>query len=285
MKVCLVIIYYNEYKYLQSLLTSLSKQTVIPDKIIFVDNCSTEDPLPIITQYPNLNIDYMRLNENMFFTRGINIGLRKALKENYDIIGCMNSDMWCDINMVEAIIKHFIDNSNVVALTPNIRNLENTKDVFCPLKYKGIFQKAVPQPSIESSTDFLIGASLFVRSSVLQKTGLFYEPYFHGTEDFEMSDKLKKYGILKYIYSTNIHHRDVDIPKATSLEFEKINSKNWYIYCLRNKPSNLILIKLALFKNIVGTLKGNTIDKQRLFGKLEGIKETFFHLTNKNKYL
>jgi GT2 family glycosyltransferase len=287
-KITLVIIYYNELQYLNKLFETLLAQTIKADNIIFVNNNSPDDPSEIIEKYRKiLNIDYVTIKENLFFTRGMNLGIRRAFSTNPDIIGLMNSDMWCDLNMIEEIKKYFVNNQDVIALTPNIKDLEDTKSVFYPLKYIGFFGKSVPiNTTNDSDTDFLTGASLFVRTSVLKKTGLFYEPYFHGTEDFELCDKLRKEGKLKYIYSTNIHHQSIKEKKnKVSLQLEKLNSKNWYIYCLRNKPSNLILIKLALLKNIVGTIKGNTIDKQRLFGKLEGIKETFFHLTNKNKYL
>ena len=267
---------------------TLSIQTIKPDNIVFVNNNSPDDPFNIIKEYTKLlNINYIDTKENLFFTRGMNIGLREALKSNPDIVGCMNSDMWCDSNMIEEITKCFKTNPNVVALTPNIRDLEDTMDVFYPLKSVGFFGKSIPiETHIDSDTDFLTGASLFVRAEILKKVGLFYEPYFHGTEDFEMCDRLRKQGTLKYIYSTNIYHQSIKEKKnKVTLELEKTNSKNWYIYCLRNKPSNLILIKLAFFKNILGTLKGSAIDKQRLLGKLDGFKETFFHLTNKNKYL
>lgn len=217
----------------------------------------------------------------------MNLGIRTALKLNPDIIGFMNSDMWCDLDMIDEIKAYFLEHRKVVALSPNIRDLENTKDVFYPIKYKGFFGKSMPIITKEDSdTEFLTGASLFVRAETLKKVGLFYEPYFHGTEDFEMCDRLRKEGKMRYIYSTNIYHQAIKEKKnKVSLELEKINSKNWYIYCLRNKPSNLILIKLALFKNLLDTLRGDIIAKQRLKGKLEGIWETWFHLFNKNKYL
>lgn len=255
---------------------------------MFVNNNSPDDPSDIIREYSNtLNIDYIKIKENLFFTRGMNIGIRAVLKLNPDIIGFMNSDMWCDLDMIEKIKLFFNNNPGVVALTPNIKDLEDTQTVFYPLKYSGFFGKSTPiKTTADSDTDFLTGASLFVKTKTLKKVGLFYEPYIHGTEDFELCDKLRKEGTMKYIYSTNIHHQSIKAKKnKVSLELERLNSKNWYIYCLRNKPSNLILIKLALFKNIVGTLTGNAIDKQRLLGKLSGFKETLFHLTNKNKYL
>jgi GT2 family glycosyltransferase len=255
---------------------------------VFVNNSSPDDPSDIIREYSNcLNIDYIKSTENLFFTRGMNIGIRRALQFNPDIIGFMNSDMWCDLNMVEQIKQYFKEHSDVVALTPNIRDLENTKDVFYPIKYKGFFGTSIPIMTKEDSdTEFLTGASLFVRTDTLKKVGLFYEPYFHGTEDFEMCDRIRKEGKMRYIYSTNIYHQYIKEKKnKVSLEFEKINSKNWYIYCLRNKPSNLILIKIALFKNLIDTFRGDVIAKQRLKGKLEGFLETWFHLFNKNKYL
>ena len=218
----------------------------------------------------------------------MNIGIRKALKINPDIMGFMNSDMWCDLNMVEEIKRYFNSNPSVAALTPNIKDLENTNSVFYPIKYKGIFGKTtIITTTDDSDTDFLTGASLFVRTNVLKKIGLFYEPYIHGTEDFELCDRIRKEGTMKYIYSTNIHHQSIKEKKnKVSLELEKINSKNWYIYCLRNKPAVLIFTTGAIFKNTYDWIvHKDIVAKQRLLGKLEAIKETPFHLTNKNKYL
>lgn len=291
MKLMLVIIHYNENEYLDKLFSTIAASSLIPDKIIFVDNYSPIDPINIIEKYKSiLNIKYIRNEKNLFFTKGTNVGIREALKSGADVIGTMNSDMYVQQNTFEEIMK-YIKTPNVVAVTPNIRNLSDTKDCFTPLKAEGIFGNAVAinTKDIITKTNFIIGASLFVKRDVLEKTGLFYEPYIHGTEDFELADKIKKYGDMLYIKSTNIYHRDnterSGSPSRKTDFFEKLNSKNWYIYCLRNKKSNLILVKLALFKNLFGAIKGDNTEKQRLLGKLEGIKETWFHLTNKNKYL
>jgi len=288
MKICLIIIYYNEYRYLDKLFSSLATQTVKPDKIVFVNNGAKEDPMDIVKKFnKKLDIEYIKLPENLYFTRGMNIGIRWALQTDVELFGFMNSDMWCDKNMIEEIENHFEANKDVVALTPNIRDLEDTKNVFYPIKYDGIFMSARPACyTVDCETDFMTGASMFVRTDVLEDIGLFYEPYIHGTEDFEFCDKLKAKGKLKYIFSTSIHHQSDPLKKnKVSLELEKLNSKNWYIYCLRNKKSNLILFKLAFFKNLLDMLKGDEVAKYRFWGKVEGLKETWFHLTNKDKFL
>jgi len=289
MKIVLVIIYYNELRYLEKLFSSLLNQTQKPDNIIFINNNSPDDPSDIIREYSTkLNIDYIRTNKNLFFAKGTNVGLRIALKFNTDIIGCMNSDMWCAPNMIEQIKKEFT-NTNVVALTPNIRDLENTKDIFHPMIRGGFFGHNDPKLvtiGTDCYTDFLTGASLFVRSDTLRKTGLFYEPYIHGTEDFELCDRIRDLGKMKYIYSTNIYHQS-DPSKKVGFSFERKrqSSKNWYIYCLRNKKSNLILLGFAMIKNLFESVIGKEDARAQLLGKLDGIKETMFHLINNNKYL
>ena len=97
---------------------------------------------------------------------------------------------------------------------------------------------------------------------------------------------LKRHGKLKYIYTTNIYHQSDPKKKvAGSLKFEKINSKNWFVYCLRNKKSNLALLPLSLISNLIGALCGNVVAKQRLLGKLDGIAEALWHLNNKERFL
>jgi len=227
MNLVLAIIHYNENQYLDKLFSTISKSSLLPNKIVFIDNNSDINPINIIKKYDNLNIEYIRNDKNLLFTRGMNIAIRLAMKSNADVIGIMNSDMYVQNNTFEEIIKH-INGPNIVAVTPNIRNIINTKDIFCPIKYTGIFKKSsYPQSNdLICETDFAIGASLFVKKDILEKTGLFYEPYLHGTDDFEMCDKLRKYGKILYIKTTNIYHRDSnerkDAPSKKNEFFEKL---------------------------------------------------------------
>jgi len=70
--VAVVIVNYNGARYIESCLTALQKQSVQPDRILVIDNASTDQSANLVArQFPE--VELVRLSENH--------GLTKAIKE------------------------------------------------------------------------------------------------------------------------------------------------------------------------------------------------------------
>lgn len=70
---------YNYAKYLDEALKSVFAQTILPDEIIIVDDCSTDNPKSIIDKYPS--VIYIKHDKNRGLSASRNTGIRHAKSE------------------------------------------------------------------------------------------------------------------------------------------------------------------------------------------------------------
>lgn len=80
----------DEYKLTNDLLECISKNEYKPAEIILIDNGSIEPIFELVKIYSNLNIQYVRLDENIGVNPAWNVGIEKA---KYDVISILNNDI------------------------------------------------------------------------------------------------------------------------------------------------------------------------------------------------
>lgn len=68
-KVTVIIVNWNGYEFLEQCLSALMQQTVMPHKIIVVDNASSDGSGEIAYQFPLVQL--LTLDQNTGFARGI----------------------------------------------------------------------------------------------------------------------------------------------------------------------------------------------------------------------
>jgi glycosyltransferase involved in cell wall biosynthesis len=95
--VCCVMPVYNYAHYLDEALQSVFSQTRVPDEVIVVDDCSTDNPKAICDKYP---VKYIRHEVNKGLSGARNTGIREA-KSTY--VFSFDAD---DILRPEAVEKH-----------------------------------------------------------------------------------------------------------------------------------------------------------------------------------
>ncbi len=101
---------YNYAHYLDKALESVFTQTRVPDEVIVVDDCSTDNPKAICDKYPK--VIYIKHDKNKGLSGARNTGI-KASTSQY----CFSFDA-DDILRPEAVEKHLelIDNNSIVTL-------------------------------------------------------------------------------------------------------------------------------------------------------------------------
>jgi len=101
---------FNYGKYLEEAIESVLTQTRVPDEIIAVDDCSTDNTAEIIAKYPQ--ITYIKHDKNRGLSASRNTGIR-ASKSQY----CFSFDA-DDILRPEAVEKHLelADENKIVTL-------------------------------------------------------------------------------------------------------------------------------------------------------------------------
>lgn len=109
--VSIIILTYNSQRHLQTLFTSLAKQTYQPIEIIVVDNASQDTTVNWIQQQTILKIDQLIANTtNDWYCKGNNAGIRVA-KGEY-ILFC-NDDVALEPTFVQHLVKTMVADATI----------------------------------------------------------------------------------------------------------------------------------------------------------------------------
>jgi GT2 family glycosyltransferase len=101
---CIVIPVYNRLQFTKECLESLEKQTVRADKIIIVDDGSTDGTGEVLAEwYPDVTV--LRGDGTLFWTASINKGIRHALLLGADHVMTLNNDTIASPTFVENMLR------------------------------------------------------------------------------------------------------------------------------------------------------------------------------------
>ncbi|MEI9920430.1 MAG: glycosyltransferase family 2 protein [Bacteroidota bacterium] len=101
---CIVIPVFNRLKFTRECLDSLEKQSIRADKIIIVDDGSTDGTKEVLNQwYPDVTV--LRADGNLYWTASINMGIRHALQLGADMVMTLNNDTIASRTFVEQMIE------------------------------------------------------------------------------------------------------------------------------------------------------------------------------------
>lgn len=113
MKISTIITVYNLEKYIVETLESVFSQTRLPDEIIVVDDCSTDNSAEILQIYAK-RIKYIRLLENSGVMTAFLTGIEAA---SGDVLSFLDGDdIWFPEKLAE-IEKAFIEDENRILVT------------------------------------------------------------------------------------------------------------------------------------------------------------------------
>lgn len=120
MKIYIVIPAHNEEEFLPLTLLSLTEQTLLPKRVMVVNNASSDKTLDLAhsfsKKYPWIKVVSTKASDNhqpgAKVIRAFNEGLRQ-LDEDYDIIMKLDADILLPKNYLENIITHFNSNPKI----------------------------------------------------------------------------------------------------------------------------------------------------------------------------
>ncbi len=117
MTFCIIIPFFNEGKYIKKTLNSFQSQTIVPTRLVLVDDGSTDNSYELAKTYSDENpwisvIESKNISIHQPGSKVINafyIGLN-SLKEDYDLIGKFDADIVLPSNYFEFLISEFQNN-------------------------------------------------------------------------------------------------------------------------------------------------------------------------------
>lgn len=283
-KVCIVILNYNNFEdtieCVQSLRSAINSEKY---KIVIVDNASTNDSVSKLNNILS-PIEIIVSSENRGYAHGNNIGIKYAEQAGYEYICILNNDTIIDVDFIETCKNELKNSAQVAFVSPALVEYKDNNliqstggDIFInkgivTLKNHGARRIELP-PKIES--DYIGGACIMFRTSILKNIGYIPENYFLFFEETEWCYKAQKMGYKNicltdsYIY----HKGSVSIKSVSGLQ-EYLMARNRVVFVRRNIDSRIkyycFLIYLFLQQGYHFLLRKNNA-KNKIRYYLDGV--------------
>ncbi len=233
MKISIIILNWNGAKYISKCLESVKKLQTGPftlEKVI-VDNASTDDsPQLIAKNFSDFTL--LKNPTNMGYAGGNNTGIRYALNSGADFVWILNSDV---LVKEDALIKYIEGAAKYptagifgckIYFAPGF---EFQKDRYAPneigkvvwyaggqmdwknvvASHRGVDQVDKGQFDQDGETDFVTGASMFIRRKVFDSIGNFDAKYFLYFEENDFCQRAVRSGYkLMYLCQPVVWHEN-----------------------------------------------------------------------------
>ncbi len=152
MKIVAVIVTYNRLTQLKKCIDSLRNQTIKLDKIIVINNSSTDETLNWLNKINDL---ILITQENLGSSGGQFSGIKAALDNGYDWIWCLEDEIAAKKHSLEELINLINSNDSKVSAVSAIRkNRDESINI-------GEVYKFDPKSIIHSKRYSKIGADLY----------------------------------------------------------------------------------------------------------------------------
>lgn len=282
--VLIVVLNWNGIKDTEKCLDSLLKQTYKNFKILVVDNGSVDNSLEVLRDIENKNenITVIAHPKNKGFAGGVNIGIKYAIKNDFDTVALFNNDAEADENWLSELVGGF-KNKDAAAVTGLLlhedgKTIDSTGDYYStwgmpfPRNRGDSVTKAADSGYVFSATG---GATLY-KTSLFKQIGLFDESFFAYYEDVDVSFRAQLAGHKIYFTNKAIAYHKQGATSSKIPGFTVYQTfKNIPLLYAKNVPAGLLLpigarlwlLYILIFVNAIK--KGNGI--QALKGWLASI--------------
>ena len=266
-KVGMIILNYNDYETTSNYLKKINNYPSI-DKIIVVDNNSSDGAFDKLKSFKNEKIDIIKTDNNNGYAYGNNYGI-KYINEKYnvDYIIISNPDICVTDKAISRLAKDLDNNDEIALVAPIISQLgEKIRGWRLPtIKdeilsninfYHRKVEKNLRYPDDKytgnlTKVDVVSGCFFMIRNNVLKMIGNFDEGTFLYYEENIMGQKLKNIEKKTFIDNevTVIHNLSVSVNKSfNSIKKYKIlkQSQKYYVkYYLKPNFFGKILLVLT----------------------------------------
>lgn len=270
LKIAIIVLNYNGRKDTLECVQSLAKvkKDYFQVEIIVVDNGSGDDSAKALSKLDN--IDLILNDQNLGYSGGNNVGIKKALSKNANFIFILNNDTLVDKNILVNLV-HGASFGDIIS--PKIyfaggfefhKERYGNKDQGKVIWYAGgkidwpnIIGRHLGVDEVDKGQfgkrreiDLATGAALFIKRQVFEKIGFFDEKYFLYLEDMDFCVRAKKAG-FKIIFEPGaiVWHKNASSSGGSGSPLQDYYiTRNRLLFALRHAP---LKTKFALLRHIL----------------------------------
>ncbi len=264
MPVSIIMLYYNTPEITNKVVSDIVKYSGDNWELVLIDQGSREK----LNLPKDSRIKYIRLDENVGFAKGNNIGMDNA---SYETLLFLNSDVYVYPGYLNHLKNHLKEGVGAVGpLSDRVKGFQMVQYVYDEKRY---FEDAtllhIQNYGKSVETHFLSGFALLTTKSVMRSCGGWSEDYSIGNyEDDDLSYVMKKKGYkLVIALDVILHHHAMASFKKNRIDYEKrllegkkTFIKRWgidpdFIYLLGNISFLLKDKRYEEAKEIIDTVK------------------------------
>lgn len=247
-KVVVIIVTYNGSKWLNKCLQSL-QQSVLPISVIAVDNASTDNSVQILKQFSFVEV--IQSETNLGFGKANNIGIKKALEENFDYYFLLNQDTWIETDTIQNLVKVAEQNQKFGIISPMHFSADETSlDANFEMYWK---RKTSSISSEVDEVPFVNAAAWLLSRKGIEKVGYFEPMFDHYGEDRNYADRVHYHGFKTVIVQNSKIYHDRTITRSFQKDVKQ--SKYKMLAEVLNVNHNYIIGLLNAFRNVIGLPK------------------------------
>ncbi|MBX6947951.1 glycosyltransferase [Lactiplantibacillus plantarum] len=250
--VCVIVTFNRKEKLVDSVY-SLLDQSVVPRKVVIIDNHSTDNTMGYLEDngvLKNPIIDYFQLDKNIGGSGGFYEGLRRAVSLNldFDWISVSDDDAVFDRDFFRNVSSSY--QPNILAYTGSVRLEDGRLQVSHRRRvtnYNYLHEKFVDERQYDRNfmIDIASFVGLVVSRSVVKKIGLPRKDFFIWYDDIEYSLRIREYTKILNVVNAEITHK-TEVP---SNDYHSQYTPDWReYYGIRNR---LITLRLHTRNHVI----------------------------------
>lgn len=264
---------------------------------LVVDNGSKDGTEEAIKNYklPNMKYKFIQSGANLGFAGGNNVGIKDALKRNFDYIILMNNDLILPKDIVTKLVGYMEKSPEVGIASPKMyfaKGYEFHKDRYKESEKGKVFWYAggiIDKDNVYTShrgvdeidkgqynqieeTDVANGACVIIRKQVFKKIGLLDHSFFLYWEDADFSERAKRAGfkVMYYPETCMWHKVSASTGGSGSPTNDYFLTRNRFFYSMRYSS---LRTKFAVLRDTIRIIfTGRTWQKWGAFDALIGRK-------------
>ncbi|MCL4405397.1 MAG: glycosyltransferase family 2 protein [Patescibacteria group bacterium] len=255
--ITIITINWNSYAAVKICLLSLRSVSSEDVSVVVVDNGSVDGSGERLRrEFPET--DFIFNGRNLGFAAGVNVGIRKALKEGAEYVFLVNNDAEIEANTLGKLMDAInADKRNGIA-GPRIFYAHNRQKVW---QGGGYFRKAkmgvvsfdknkvLDNGGRSRKVDFLSGCAMLIKKEVFEKIGLFDERFFFYAEDLDFCFNAEKAGFnVIYVPGASVFHDIKDIEETRTSPYVLYHlAKSYFLFIKKNFSFGWLIYGVLLF--------------------------------------
>ena len=274
---------YNGIEYIEACLKAVLSQSLQPDRVIVVDNGSTDGSADLVRErFPE--VELVCLGVNTGFCGAVNKGI--AMSKGMDYCILLNNDTETEEDFIAELVLAMEKDRRIFSAQAKMLRMrqpgliDDAGDLYCSLGWAFARGKGKPESLYTEQVPvfFACAGAAIYRMSLLKKIGVFDERHFAYLEDCDIGWRARISGYRNvFVPTARVRHVGSASSGSVYNLFKVKNTSRNSIYLIsKNMPFGQILLNLPLLipgffvKAVFFAIKG--YGKEYIFGIGQGFR-------------